>query len=245
MAPRKEKGKSKEPASKESTNGRVGSSTRSSTRGRLRTPSPTPPGSRESPPTTPPSPRNPNTMTAAEERAWRGRKPRSNSMGKFGEKRPRKPIGVDIHGEGFKFERVCVMFGELLLLQFNNGFKKPSNVQGSQTRVVNSDIRSDATTGGNVVISGSARGVQNGAHLQSPGGSDAPVVVKQNVPPTQKVNRGVPKAPAPNSTPVSSNTAAPSTPAKGGGFPLQFGSISPGLMQVPARTSSAPPNLDE
>ncbi|KAK1388633.1 hypothetical protein POM88_016811 [Heracleum sosnowskyi] len=76
MAPRKEKGKSKEPASKGSTNGRVGSSTRSSTRGRLRTPSPTPP----------------------EERAWRGRKPRSNSMGKFGEKRPRKPIRVDIHG---------------------------------------------------------------------------------------------------------------------------------------------------
>ncbi|KAK1398280.1 hypothetical protein POM88_008143 [Heracleum sosnowskyi] len=125
-------------------------------------------------------------------------------------------------------------------------FKKPSNVQGSQTRVVNSDIRSDATTGGNVVVSGSARSVQNGAHLQSFGGSDAPVVVKQNVPPMQKVNRGVPKAPAPNSsTPVSSNTAAPSTPAKGGGFPLQFGSISPGLMQVPARTSSAPLNLDE
>ncbi|KAL1818703.1 hypothetical protein ACET3Z_013572 [Daucus carota] len=130
-------------------------------------------------------------------------------------------------------------------LSTNRSFKKPSNAQGSQTRVVNSDIRSDATTGGNVAVSGSGRGVQNGAHPQH-GGSDASVVVKQNVmPSTQKVNRGVPKAPAPNSTPVSSNTVVPSTPAKGGGFPLQFGSISPGLMQVPARTSSAPPNLDE
>ena len=47
-----------------------------------------------------------------------------------------------------------------------SSFKKPSNAQGSQTRVVNSDIRSDATTGGNVAVSGSGRGVQNGAHPQ-------------------------------------------------------------------------------
>ncbi|KAL8091996.1 eukaryotic translation initiation factor 4G-like [Apium graveolens] len=130
-------------------------------------------------------------------------------------------------------------------LSTSRSFKKPSNAQGSQIRVVNSDIRNDATAGGNVAVSGSARGVQNGAHSQSHGGSDAPAVVKQNVTPTPKINRGVPKAPAPNNTPVSSNTMAPSTPVKGGGFPLQFGSISPGLMQVPARTSSAPPNLDE
>lgn len=125
-------------------------------------------------------------------------------------------------------------------------FKKPNNAQGSQTRVVNSDIRNDATAGCNIAVSGSARGVQNGAHSQSHGiersfvwrilivyvfecglmvkygffivlvvgGSDAPVV-KQNVMPAPKVNRGVPKAPAPNSTPISSNTMAPSTPAKG------------------------------
>lgn len=50
-----------------------------------------------------------------------------------------------------------------------SSFKKPSNAQGSQTRVVNSDIRSDATTGGNVAVSGSGRGVQNGAHPQQHG----------------------------------------------------------------------------
>ncbi|KAK1375614.1 hypothetical protein POM88_031807 [Heracleum sosnowskyi] len=125
MATRKQKGKGKGKvtASRESTNGGAGSSTRargagssraggvgSSTRARVRTPSPsppgspaTPPGSPASPPSTPPSPsspRDPNrhTMTVAEERAWMGRKPRSNSMGKFGEKRPTKPTRVDIHG---------------------------------------------------------------------------------------------------------------------------------------------------
>ncbi|KAK1372412.1 hypothetical protein POM88_028605 [Heracleum sosnowskyi] len=86
MAPRKEKGKSKATASKGSTNRRAS-----------RAGSPASPPSSPSPP---PSPCNPNThrMTAAEERAWRGRKPRTNSMGKFGEKRPRKPARIDIHG---------------------------------------------------------------------------------------------------------------------------------------------------
>ncbi|KAK1381204.1 hypothetical protein POM88_027948 [Heracleum sosnowskyi] len=37
-------------------------------------------------------------MTPAEERAWRGRKPRTNSMGRFGETRPTKPERIDIHG---------------------------------------------------------------------------------------------------------------------------------------------------
>ncbi|KAJ1408068.1 MIF4G-like, type 3 [Sesbania bispinosa] len=54
------------------------------------------------------------------------------------------------------------------------------------------------------------------------------------------------------STPaMNSEPAAPTTPAKGDAskaFPFQFGSISPGFMNVmaiPARTSSAPPNIDE
>ncbi|KAK1352588.1 hypothetical protein POM88_053019 [Heracleum sosnowskyi] len=118
MATRKQKGKGKGKvtASRESTNGGAGSSTRargagssraggagSSTRARVRTPSPSPPGSPASPPSTPPSPsspRDPNrhAMTTVEERAWMGHKPRSNSMGKFGEKRPTKPTRVDIHG---------------------------------------------------------------------------------------------------------------------------------------------------
>ncbi|XP_020263014.1 eukaryotic translation initiation factor 4G-like isoform X2 [Asparagus officinalis] len=58
-------------------------------------------------------------------------------------------------------------------------------------------------------------------------------------------SRPIPKAP-------SSQPSHSATPPKGGAsresFPLQFGSISPGIMnkmQIPARTSSAPPNLDE
>ncbi|KAL0410774.1 UNVERIFIED_CONTAM: Eukaryotic translation initiation factor 4G [Sesamum latifolium] len=50
---------------------------------------------------------------------------------------------------------------------------------------------------------------------------------------------------------ASSESGTPATHGKGDAsksFPLQFGSISPGFMkgvQIPARTSSAPPNLDE
>ncbi|EPS61644.1 hypothetical protein M569_13151, partial [Genlisea aurea] len=60
-------------------------------------------------------------------------------------------------------------------------------------------------------------------------------------------------APLSNTSATISDSRAPATPAKASGdttrsFPLQFGSISPGIMngvQIPARTSSAPPNLDE
>ncbi|KAK4414309.1 Eukaryotic translation initiation factor 4G [Sesamum alatum] len=113
------------------------------------------------------------------------------------------------------------------------------------------------------------RPVQNGAHEQQPthGISDSPVASNSlNVKPmdvtTQKITPDVPKAPASNvssaALPSSLSTAsseskASTTPGKAPGdasksFPLQFGSISPGFMngmQVPARTSSAPPNLDE
>ncbi|CAA2972934.1 eukaryotic translation initiation factor 4G-like isoform X2 [Olea europaea subsp. europaea] len=78
---------------------------------------------------------------------------------------------------------------------------------------------------------------------------------------TQKVNRAVPRVPSnvstasptSNASTASSDSKSPTRPAKAPGdasnpFLLQFGSISPGFMnamQVPARTSSAPPNLDE
>ncbi|XP_057544287.1 eukaryotic translation initiation factor 4G-like isoform X2 [Amaranthus tricolor] len=68
---------------------------------------------------------------------------------------------------------------------------------------------------------------------------------------SQKPSQPVLKAPSLQSSSMSSDSAMPSTPSKGDGskdFPLQFGSVSPSLMtgmQVPARTSSAPPNLDE
>ena len=93
MAPGKNKGKEKETDARGSRNKRAGNSTKA----RLRTPTPDP----ESPLSTPPSsPHNPNehTMTPEEEHAWRGRKPKSCSMGKFGEKKPQKPYRVDIHG---------------------------------------------------------------------------------------------------------------------------------------------------
>ncbi|XP_031390194.1 eukaryotic translation initiation factor 4G-like [Punica granatum] len=59
------------------------------------------------------------------------------------------------------------------------------------------------------------------------------------------------KAPTSQSTSMRTETTASATPVKGDaskGFAFQFGSISPGLvngMQIPARTSSAPPNIDE
>ncbi|KAL3624536.1 hypothetical protein CASFOL_031204 [Castilleja foliolosa] len=99
-----------------------------------------------------------------------------------------------------------------------------------------------------------ANAVQNDPPLYQPA---------QRVPdvkPTEKITRAVPKAPSSNvPTPASTSSVpvanpengVPTTPAKGDGsksFALQFGSISPGLMngvQIPARTNSAPPNLDE
>ncbi|CAH9127203.1 unnamed protein product [Cuscuta epithymum] len=68
----------------------------------------------------------------------------------------------------------------------------------------------------------------------------------------QKENRGVPRPPSSN-FPAGPDYNVPATPVKDpadgfGPVPLQFGSISPSFMngmQVPARTSSAPPNMDE
>ncbi|KAK6143009.1 hypothetical protein DH2020_023357 [Rehmannia glutinosa] len=119
----------------------------------------------------------------------------------------------------------------------------------------------------NVVSDSAAHAVQNGPHQQQPTNraSDVPVTstssnAKLTDAPAQKTSRAVPKAPSSNvstAAPPSNVSAAnsesgvPTTPAKGDGsksFPLQFGSISPGFMngvQIPARTSSAPPNLDE
>ncbi|XP_076949195.1 eukaryotic translation initiation factor 4G-like [Bidens hawaiensis] len=96
-----------------------------------------------------------------------------------------------------------------------------------------------------------------GAHIQpplrgTPDGSSTAGVVKPTDVPVQKSTPGLPKAPQSNAGSLGLGTTGPSTPVKGladasNAFPLQFGSISPGVigMQVPARTSSAPPNLDE
>ncbi|KAG8664037.1 hypothetical protein MANES_01G273000v8 [Manihot esculenta] len=133
----------------------------------------------------------------------------------------------------------------------DRSFKKSNYVQGRQSRV-----HIPAANSSDSVNSSAARNVQNGAHVQPPlpGASDAHVSVgigKPNeTPNTQRSTRAVPKAPTSQPAAMNSETASPMTPAKDGSkaFPFQFGSISPGFMngmQIPARTSSAPPNLDE
>ncbi|XP_022964247.1 eukaryotic translation initiation factor 4G-like isoform X1 [Cucurbita moschata] len=116
----------------------------------------------------------------------------------------------------------------------NRSFKKTNNVQGGQSRggipTVNSADSSNAPN---------PRGVQNGA-----------VAKPTEAPHTQRSTRDVPKPPTSQSSPLSSDGAVPTTPVRGTGdqFSFQFGSISPGFMngmQLPVRTSSAPPNLDE
>ncbi|KAF5201308.1 Eukaryotic translation initiation factor 4g like, partial [Thalictrum thalictroides] len=138
----------------------------------------------------------------------------------------------------------------------NRSFNKRSgnNGQGggqSQSRVNVSNSYSEVNNTSSV-----ARPGQNGAHVQPPlsGISDGPapgVVTKPTTnPPAPRSARPAPKAPSSQSTTGIADSVAPSTPAKAEpkSFQLQFGSISPGVvngMQIPARTSSAPPNLDE
>ncbi|KAM0008287.1 putative MIF4G-like, type 3, initiation factor eIF-4 gamma, MA3, MIF4G-like domain superfamily [Helianthus debilis subsp. tardiflorus] len=140
-------------------------------------------------------------------------------------------------------------------------FKKVvSNAQGAQARVTGPVSNQNVGSGGssNASTGGRGPGPQNGAHFQppvrgTPDASSAGATVKPTDAPVQKSTPGLPKAPQSNTVSPGSGTTGPSTPVKGPAdaskaFPLQFGSISPGVingMQVPARTSSAPPNLDE
>ncbi|XVF33668.1 hypothetical protein REPUB_Repub17cG0187800 [Reevesia pubescens] len=110
---------------------------------------------------------------------------------------------------------------------------------------------------GNIGNASAARSIQNGAHVQPQlqGASDAPVASAApkpvESPATQRSTRAVPKSPTSQPATMSSDSSSPKPTAKGDAskaFSLQFGSISPGFMngmQIPARTSSAPPNLDE
>ncbi|XP_048332276.2 eukaryotic translation initiation factor 4G isoform X2 [Ziziphus jujuba] len=127
----------------------------------------------------------------------------------------------------------------------NRSLKKSNNdTQGGKSRANVSSIHSWDTTNAAV-----PRGAQNGAHTQPQ------LQVSKQVEPssTQRSSRPVPKAPTSQSSSVSPDTAATNTPTKAPGdgtkaFPFQFGSISPGFMngmQIPAQTSSAPPNVDE
>ncbi|KAE8702023.1 Eukaryotic translation initiation factor 4G [Hibiscus syriacus] len=134
----------------------------------------------------------------------------------------------------------------------SRSFKKSNNAQGGQSRAnspaVNSTESSSASAASNV---------QNGTHVQPrlQGSSDTPVTSSAAKPveshANQRTIRAVPKAPTSQSATLSSDSSIPATPTKRNAsqaLPLQFGSITPGFMngmQIPARTSSAPPNLDE
>ncbi|KAM7512206.1 hypothetical protein LguiB_011081 [Lonicera macranthoides] len=138
-------------------------------------------------------------------------------------------------------------------LSSNRSYKKSNNnAQAGQSRVSGGIVNSDSNK------ASPAGAVQNGAHSQPPlpGVANAPVTgftVRPTDVSMQKNTRGVPKAPSSGVTPVGSETLWPLTPGKGLGdashsLPLQFGSIRPDFingMQIPARTSSAPPNFDE
>ncbi|XP_077235122.1 eukaryotic translation initiation factor 4G-like [Tasmannia lanceolata] len=125
-----------------------------------------------------------------------------------------------------------------------------SNGQGAQSRARLASANSESG-----VPVANSRTVQNGSHIHSSiqGVSDAPVPggtkpIDSSAP---RGSRVLPKAPSSQSAAGPSDSGAPVTPSKGDAskaFPLQFGTLSPGFMngmQIPARTSSAPPNLDE
>ncbi|GMI74103.1 eukaryotic translation initiation factor 4G, CUCUMOVIRUS MULTIPLICATION 2 [Hibiscus trionum] len=134
----------------------------------------------------------------------------------------------------------------------SRSFKKSNNAQGGQSRVNSPAVNSTEFSN-----SSATRNIQNGALVQPQlqGASDTLVTSSAakpvESPANQRSARAVPKAPTSQSTILSSDSGVPATSTKGDAsqaFLLQFGSISPGFMngmQVPARTSSAPPNLDE
>ncbi|XP_058752060.1 eukaryotic translation initiation factor 4G-like isoform X2 [Vicia villosa] len=136
----------------------------------------------------------------------------------------------------------------------SRSFNKKSNnhAQGGPSRVNPAPATSAVPNYASAV-----RATPNGSHVHQPqfhGGSDASVTNASAKPSessaVQKSTGVVSKAPISQPPSVSSGSAAPTTPAKDASkaFPFQFGSLSPGVMNVmaiPARTNSAPPNFDE
>ncbi|KAA8525954.1 hypothetical protein F0562_007946 [Nyssa sinensis] len=121
---------------------------------------------------------------------------------------------------------------------------KKSHGQGAQSRVTAASANSESNA------------LQNHPRSQpsSAGAFNAPlsdVSVKSADLSCQRSNRAVPRAPSSQSTSGASKATTPATPIKADtlrGVTHQFGSFSPGIvngMQIPAQTSSAPPNLDE
>lgn len=137
-------------------------------------------------------------------------------------------------------------------LSSNRSYKKSNNAQGAQSRINVPSLNQESSN----VSAAQPRSAQNGAqplpHLR--GVSDAPVAgvsAKPTESANHKGNRILPKAPSSQPATVSSDTKAPIISVKAPADPsrmvsLQFGTINfLNGMQIPARTSSAPPNLDE
>ncbi|KAI9100829.1 hypothetical protein K1719_024191 [Acacia pycnantha] len=176
---------------------------------------------------------------------------KSGRPGSFNQQRGSS--GAYVKGGGGGGPAPSPAFTSGALQSSNRSFKRSNNPHGGQSRVNPPPVNSAESNGASTV-----RAIPNGAHTQqSPGASDAPftnATAKSSEPSSvQKSTRVVPKAPTPRPTTVNYDAAAPTTPAKvpedsSKPFAFQFGSISPGFMNgisVPARTSSAPPNLDE
>ncbi|XP_064977166.1 eukaryotic translation initiation factor 4G-like isoform X1 [Musa acuminata AAA Group] len=139
-------------------------------------------------------------------------------------------------------------------LSTNRSIKKSGNGHGGQSRINPASTTSEAS--GAAPSTTAHRAVQNGAQAPqpSPGFSDASVpggAKLIDMPTPRNASRGIPKSPYSQSATGASSSSTTSAPPKGDTsrtFPLQFGSINPGIvngLQIPARTSSAPPNLDE
>lgn len=132
-------------------------------------------------------------------------------------------------------------------------------MQGGQSRV---NVRPANISSEPAGATPTQHNLQNGAPVQpqpqsqeqSDAGHASTTAKPAETPPAaHRSTRAVPKAPTSQPPTMSSEMPPPSTPQKAPGdtskaFAFQFGSLSPGLMngmQIPARTSSAPPNLDE
>ncbi|XP_022857917.1 eukaryotic translation initiation factor 4G-like [Olea europaea var. sylvestris] len=148
--------------------------------------------------------------------------------------------------------------GVAAALTSSGSFKKYNkNAKGGQSRAGTVSSDSSTSSEAHVIQNGGVQLRPNNGIFNTPVSSTSVNVKPANVPP-QKITQVVPRVPSSNVSTVlshvstaSSEFKAPATPAKGdtsGSFPLQFGSITPGFMngiQIPARTSSAPPNLVE
>ncbi|XP_042390386.1 eukaryotic translation initiation factor 4G-like [Zingiber officinale] len=139
-------------------------------------------------------------------------------------------------------------------LSTSRSFKKSFNGQ-SQSTTSRGNASSEAS--GAAASAAGHHALENGAQPQTHSlgfsdGLDPRAAKPVDMPIPRSASRAIPKPPSSQSSAGFSNSQAPSAPAKGDAskITLQFGSINPGIMNglqipVPARTSSAPPNLDE